>query len=626
MNAYLWPLSDAVSGYYYSGTCIPCPLQTYRDYTTVLSQQYATACLTAPPGTVVTVSATNYTICGIGTNPVLTTTNSKSCEVCQPNSYAPYPAAGCYACPSVAGIQCYNGQLFTQFGYYAFISSSLSPNIDTLLCSTPSDCPGVQLIDSTAWYNLTYHLVLSNQCSWPEIDSPDVPMCAACAQNYLRWKNQCIPCKGNNGGLFLAMFVITFLIVVFLFLTSHRSSTLTGMLIFYIQVAAIQIGNQGNELHISSTDAAIGMYSQLWLILCSCDAGTSLRHMNEVNISGSVFLSECWISANQYNQVLISLAVPWWMTMQLCLLGIIHKYILMRFWPHSFATSFSLDTYKSTFLSILLFSYTPIALTCLTYLNCTHIGQWFVVYNLPDIQCGTTQYNAYLSAVVIVLIGYVVGLPLSIFIYLYRHRSVTLDPITASYSASFLQVSLEMNDHSSSLSLADSSSYASLRASDNRIATQQSTDSMALATALRVLLSIYTESSWYWSVVMLVQRFLFVLTSIVLAQHQLARYIVYCLLNISMYYAHIACSPYPSALLNWTQGILYHLLLLLSILLGFYATSVDAWLESILFLLVLMPSSILLLWILRDKYVQWKQQSIGMKEMKHNTVTESKQV
>lgn len=40
-------------GYYYAGGCVPCTLQTYRDYAAVTSEQYAVSCKPAPNGTVV---------------------------------------------------------------------------------------------------------------------------------------------------------------------------------------------------------------------------------------------------------------------------------------------------------------------------------------------------------------------------------------------------------------------------------------------------------------------------------------------------------------------------------------------------------------------------------------------
>lgn len=554
-------------------------------------------------------------MCSIGSYPNPGVTGALTCIACSPGTFAAYPGAICAPCPNLEGVVCTSGAIATISGYWAYLQNFDS--FQTVLCSTEDDCPGSGLIDPTAWNNLVYQQVLAPQCAYPNQDSDTVPMCADCVDGYIRWQSRCIPCDAKvNGGLLFGMIVVTFCIVILLFLTSGSSSSSAwqGMLIFYVQISAIQVRQSSSNLY----------------------------HLHEANTSGASWFNECWLNATQYHQVLIALAMPFWLCAQLGLLFLFHRDVLLRFWPARFTNSFSTANYRSTISAILLFCYTEITITCITYFNCTYIGQFHVVYQWPHIQCDSDTYKGYMVPVALMFILYVLGIPLSVTTYLFTHRKSIRDahakvhatvraesdagplPIVPSPASSTAPHDVELkfrqsvtNGHEVACeSTVERSSVTAGAAGPNSSALSVFTSAMSppptvqsadpFVSSFGILFLSYKPDTWYWTIVILAERFIFVLFSIFLWQQHTTRNILFCLLHIACAHLHLLKWPYISVWGNRTQSALHQLLLIQAILLASFGTIVDLWLEVVLFLLILIPSLALVVVIVYSKGVQWK--------------------
>jgi hypothetical protein len=73
-------------------------------------------------------------------------------------------------------------------------------------------------------------------------------------------------------------------------------------------------------------------------------------------------------------------------------------------------------------VSLLLVIHAPVAATTFSFFHCRNIYDKYFLYIDYKLQCGSGDWLLLTPLVIIILVGFVIGLPLTIFSYLFRNR------------------------------------------------------------------------------------------------------------------------------------------------------------------------------------------------------------
>eukprot|EP00026_Physarum_polycephalum_P008129 Phypoly_transcript_08207.p1 GENE.Phypoly_transcript_08207~~Phypoly_transcript_08207.p1 ORF type:complete len:284 (+),score=12.35 Phypoly_transcript_08207:636-1487(+) len=115
--------------------------------------------------------------------------------------------------------------------------------------------------------------------------------------------------------------------------------------------------------------------------------------------------------------------------MPLILLGILVVNLILQIIAHMFAkyfneklalyTKVNMTTYIRTICSLVLFSYSHVTQAVFTFVNCRTVGPYRVVASSPDISCDSTRYKHW-SIFAYILFSYVLLLPVVLLVVLVR--------------------------------------------------------------------------------------------------------------------------------------------------------------------------------------------------------------
>lgn len=358
----------------------------------------------------------------------------------------------------------------------------------------------------------------------------------------------CAPvCPGPNPGLIFLTLFLSFALVLFLFVSAQGSAGHMSILLYFVQTALLQCGPISAWLN--------------WLSFVNFNVYASSH-------------SQCMAQLTPYEQVLFSIFTPMLLLAELGIIMTIHAMMYKCITTDSdalnqtqqqqsddsaasfslsraivnFAASFNTNRYVGASLAILLFCYTQVALSCLSYLVCVDVGSnHSLVYANPVMNCNSSAYASTSIGVIFMLIVFVIGFPLAVAAGLWRaHRAATMAAAINAASPSF----------SSSVAVHTSSQPAALVS-----VSPQSQQRWGILSAS------FHSRAWYWQALVLLRRTLFVAASVTLIEDSRSKLMCFCYFNSCAYLLHSYVQPYREQRLNQWEAASHTVLLFVSILL-----------------------------------------------------------
>ena len=639
-------------GYYQGGigktSCIDCEPYTYAE------KSHSTSCTRCEAQVNPERTACNSTICPSNSHYTrdgkcelcslgMYSAAGGICTTCSMNTYTPFQGSDCISCqlPGMNGIICSGGLASVEEGYWAYqsevdVTNVLSSSAKTsmlLYQAVPCPagfCPGTQLQLSNS-----NHSVITNSsdssiiqyCHYPRLNSKENHMCGQCVDGYIPWGSDCVECRGTNGPLVFGGIVLSFILVIFLFLSSLSTSVGTvAVLLFFIQTAQVEIGPVSGWFR--------------WMQISNLSLQSS---------------ASCIAPLSPYEQMLFSIMIPFLLIGELLVVSIVHYVIYRWFQNHpspppvesgvlpiaapansemnvygqnddtvdvinrdvDFSSSqgapsvetfystyifrlrhkleylfseWSLDQYLGAIGSILVFCYTQVASTSISYLYCIDVGNDVsLVFNAPTMDCNSDRYRTFLVPVILSIITYVAGFPIAIFVRLWFQRRSIANKETA--FGSFLG--------SDNLS-PPPSPLPSSRLSDDRLITNDIIFVTRWGPLYRMFLP---HASFYFKSLILLRRASFVLASIFYVQQPAIKFMTFTILNFGSLLIHLLVLPFGSKIINNLETASYIILVLVSIILTGHLPPYPITVHLTLFLLIIPFTVGLIVYIIHQQYV-----------------------
>ena len=602
--------------------CLPCPLSMYQPnigstgclactgetYTDAVGSSTCSICSTFVYMNHSACSQQHCPINHIGQN-------DGSCSACSLGSYAPFASSVCLPCsintytPSEGddcilcdqpGFICNSQAIELVPGYWPYrrydrvmSNGTLAFQYYSAVCPVELCGGGIlQVISSSSSSSSSTSSSSSSSlsssfvCTYPRLQSPDNILCGKCDEDagFINWGSQCSRCDGVNGGyIVLALFLFT-LLVLFLYRSARAANASGGfitVLLYFAQMSSLQIGS------VSS-----------WL-----------GWMNLFNFNPSGF-STCLAKMDEYQQMLIALLTPLIMHTILFIIAALHlcmnrQYLAWRLsQPEAPSrqnpvvddnsmrsrlmtllqgeiSEFSWSSVIGCSMSILLFSYTQVATTCIQFLTCTQVADDIrVVYSRPSMNCDSDVYKRYAPFVWFMLIAFIATFPITVLAFLWYRK--------AQADSNMMQESL--HDGSSA---SDSSDVVNHQQHQQQVVSNRRAShvivfrsSSSFLQRWGPLFMMYRSSAYYWQVSVLIRRLIFIILSVSLQTQPRTRAMAFNVLNIACTQLQQAVQPFSTVTLNRLETTSHVLLSFISAISAVYPSPYDDSTQIILFLLI----------------------------------------
>ena len=506
------------------------------------------------------------------------------CAPCGPNTYQPTPLSECVQCSSVDGLSCVgDGLAQVQSGYFALaVGSGRQQRIQTYQCPE-TFCSAAEVQVATASGNSSALASASavnsfSQCAFPRLASPTNLLCGECAESYRPWGNKCAQCDSVDGGLLFGLGVLSLALLGWLIRSSLGSPSAghAVVVLYFAQTAMLELGSLNSLL------------SWLNIVLLSPNS-----------------VGRCVAPLSPYQQVQAQILMPVALWIELMVIAFIH-FLAFRQWGavwqsavdanaslgsrlHAFAlrfiSQFSIDVYISATLSLLLFTYTQVAVACVSYLRCVDVGGESVVFSQPAMRCGSEEYARTKVLVVIALSVYVSGLPVCIAAFLWR-RSAS---VREAHSAL-----VELN-REARVAVVSASAATSAPSSSDAVPSATGTASRFLR-RYAPLFAMYSSSAWFWQVFVLCRRTVFVTVSVLLLPTPRHRFLAFALSTLGSLLLQLFFRPFRVPFYNHAETASHLLLLILSMTLAAQDFPYSRGVDAFIFLLVIPPLALYILY------------------------------
>ena len=554
-------------------------------------------------------------VCPLGS----VSTSGSRCAPCPPNTYQPTPFSACVQCSDLAGLQCGgDGLASVESGYFALSvpdgrGGSL---IETFQCPD-GFCSAAKVQRAVAEAAVTEGLGVApasassainayDQCAFPRLASPSNLLCGECVEGYRPWGNRCSRCDSVDGGMLFGLIVLSLVLLAWL-IRSALGSPSAGhavVVLYFVQTVILEVGSLNSLL--------------AWL--------------NVVLLSPNS-VGRCVAPLSPYQQTQAQILMPVALWVELCIIALVH-FLAFKRWGAlasreasvnssaslavcvrasavQFISRFSLDLYVSASLSLLLFSYTQVAVACVTYLRCVDVGGVTVVFSQPAMRCESEEYAKTKVLVVIALVTYIAGLPVGIAAFLWRRS----DAIREAHSALAAQqqedrariTSAPVSSESSDGEVNAFTSVAPVSASSPSSAPSAFT--LASASSSRFLLryaplfAMYSSSAWFWQVIVLIRRTAFVVISVTLLPTPRRRFVAFALSTLFSLLLQLFVEPFRVGAFNRAEAASHSLLIMMSISLGLEDPPFSNGINAFIFLLVIPPLCLYALWAAGSKLI-----------------------
>jgi len=617
------------------------------------------------------------------------------CSVCPIHSYTPHAGSGCISCqqPGMRGLQCSGGLASVSVGWWASLQPPDSNGLQ-LYGTTPCPegfCPGSTLqiapdANSTSDPTPTPSPLSIKYCISPRLNSADNIMCGQCEDGYIPWGDGCSHCPGVNAPLLTGGIFLSFCLVLFLLRSSGgKSAGAVGIVVFFVQTAALEIGpvigflQWLTAVNFDSTSTPnciapltvpqqalatlaipIILMAELALIAAvhfavhrrykrlvplpdhdgEQQGGWESRGVNG-NEAGDRQVPAA-PSTTFPRSLPLSLSDPGAFTSSStrararARLDLVVREMTRSFHPHR---------YLAAGISILLFTYTSVCVTCMKYLHCVHVDSDVrVLFANPSVHCDNAEYQQALIGVVMALIIYVAAFPIVLFIGLFRlvqQQKKKMKPVARVGGAASIAQPVENHkegaassstvdtfalgpppsskvrmNHKSSALLSESdidahsmsSNYVpmpdSALPSSNSETSLASSSPSAYFSILTPIHTMYSLRAWYWGIWVLVRRLVLVLISVLLAQvsDSSSRFMAFTFVHFVSLLMHLVAQPYTQLGLNRLETGSYALLVSISLLLTGEQPPYDVLTQIFLLLLIVPPAGAMVLFVLKQQY------------------------
>jgi hypothetical protein len=527
----------------------------------------STRCSFCPAGSEsVSEGGTSCSNCTLGSSSVA----GSPCTVCSVNSYTPSPgASACVSCNGrdQEGLDCGNGLAAVKADWWAYLEAAEEYGGQLVYRTTkcPLDhCPGAQLqgsaavISNSSAGNTTSPsslIAVTPVCLFPRRNSPDNWLCAECEDGYLPWGPSCDACTGWNRGMAALYILFCIAFVIFLLYTGSSSASMLAIFLFFIQTASLEVGELTHAL-------------------------TWLKFFN----LGASSIPTCVAPWTPLQQTLFTLVTP------LFLIGILSVLCLFHFTIKRFdidlllysvserdLAEFSLDPYIGCVVSIFLASYTAVSVAVVQMLDCRQVAPGVtLLFSMPSVSCDSAAYLAFLPVVIAWLSIYILGIPVGMLIFLWTKREVIMRETAQAKQD-------QLTDKAVTLS--------------------------PLALRWGPIYRSYTAHAWYWTPLLLLRRFLFTITSVLLGTNP-ARFAVYGFLHLTSMIGHVYVHPFEDALMNRVETASYLCLLYLTMALTTETAPYSVGVQVLLTLLVAPFACGLFLWTAKNQFMRCRDRCL----------------
>ncbi len=341
--------------------------------------------------------------------------NSSLCDKCPINTYSLANSSQCYSCPDNTytlkegstqciicdqiGLSCFSRKAVVDSGYWAYVNEN-EGTISTYRCQYISDCK-----EQVFEYMNTPHA-----CPIDRDQSIDNILCKKCAQDYILWNDKCILCNKSNGGLVFLLLFLGFVYIIFLHITSQKSSIETSFLIYSMQAVAIYFNNISPP---GDTNAIFKFFN--------IQLERATGEWCVVPITPDQYYVFYLISPFILFGLLLTVAAIHYLIIgpfNFCIKRYVEekqKYLL---------NYFTIIPYFRTGCSLLHVTYIQWAKTIFEFLDCVNIANQRVVRNTPALLCTSSEYSKLYGVIIFFLVFFVIILPIGFFILFYVYPSI----------------------------------------------------------------------------------------------------------------------------------------------------------------------------------------------------------
>lgn len=316
-----------------------------------------------------------------------------ACTLCAQNTYTNVNAtAQCILCAD-PGLYCNpaTGLASPRPGYWSYSDpGDRSGAVHTVLCYRPELCLGPESpLPSQTGETL---------CPPTRLQSSDNIECAECTAGASEWNGNCVPCDSVNGGMVLLLMLLSWLYVLFTHKVSQKPSSLTSVFLYFVQIALVIAGTAAFDPSVA--------WLNVFAIHPENSGGPCIGPISPIGKFG------------------LSLAMNFIFLTELALTMLLHAFLSR--WPLPFLnsdhTSFRAASYARTFLALLLYSFTSLTTTTISFLDCINVGAARVVAFAPAVHCDSDSYRS-LYPLVALILALTLALPLSIAVLLFARRA-----------------------------------------------------------------------------------------------------------------------------------------------------------------------------------------------------------
>eukprot|EP00026_Physarum_polycephalum_P000847 Phypoly_transcript_00848.p1 GENE.Phypoly_transcript_00848~~Phypoly_transcript_00848.p1 ORF type:complete len:1242 (+),score=130.10 Phypoly_transcript_00848:178-3903(+) len=310
-------------------------------------------------------------------------------------------------------------------------------------------------------------------------------LCGVCEEGYQSTSSgSCVECrKSHNSKALFGDIALLWLFVVVLQFSSKLPSRLPG-----------------HDRHAISGLTNIILFFLQTVSLVATPKETLERLFSFFDFQFFLSFSQhCALKLDFFGNFLLSILMP------LILLGILIVNLALQIIVHFFSkccnerlaeyTKVNKTTYIRTICSLVLFSYSHVTQAVFSFVNCRSVGPYRVVASSPDISCASTRYKHW-SIFAYILFSYVLLLPVGLLIIL-----------------------VEMYK-------------------------RQKLNSSSFAEKYGVLFQCFKTKSYYWQVVILVRRLLFIMIFVVAFSAPFAQSLALCIFATLILCMHLCIRPF----------------------------------------------------------------------------------
>ena len=513
-------------------------------------------------------------------------TEGGACDACGPNTYQPVLSGECIPCSDIDGLACSNGLAQVQSDFFAMtIGSGNQQRIATFQCPegfcSPAAVQVVTLGNSSAVNSFT-------QCAFPRLASPSNLLCGECADGYRVWGNKCSECDAINVALVLLLFVMSIFLLCWL-INSSMGSPSAGhaeVVLYFVQTAMLELGSINNLL--------------AWL--------------NVVLFSPNA-VGQCVAPLTPYQQTQAQILMPLALEIELIVIASIH-FIAYKRWGTlavqqsavdantplgtrlqismlAFISQFSIDIYISASFSLLLFAYTQVAVACVSYLRCVKVGEESVVFSQPSMRCESQEYWGTFVLVIFALVLYIGGLPVGLALFLWKR----FDMVREAHGVLAAEThALRAVGTAPAWPSRGGSGSRFSRRSTLRLAAGSSPLAEQFLRRYAPLFAMYSSSAWFWQVLVLARRTVFVAVSVTLLPIPRRRFLAFALSTLVSLLLQMYFHPFRIRFFNRAELASQTLLTILAMTLTAEDPPYSTGMNAFVFLLVVPPIALYVLY------------------------------